>query len=82
MTLFLYALLCVHPSFAISLKRKRKPFALLLLSNRCIVTINILWLFLSVPWVGLQLVIVVLPHHTHLHFGANFYWSKNGYYTY
>ena len=49
--LFCYALLCVHSSFAISLKRKRKLVALLLLSNICIVTINVLWLFLTVPWV-------------------------------
>ena len=34
--LFCYALLCVHSSFAIILKRKRKLVALLLLSYRCI----------------------------------------------
>ena len=39
--LFCYALLCVHSSFAIILKRKRKLVALLLLSCRCIVTINV-----------------------------------------
>ena len=65
MYLFCYALLCVHSSFAIILKRKRKLVALLLLSYRCIVTINVLWLFLTVPWVGLQYVIVVFPDHTH-----------------
>ena len=43
--------------------------ALLLLSCRCIVTINDLWIFLTVPWVGLQCVIVVfLTDHTHLLF--------------
>ena len=26
----------------------------------------VLWLFLTVPWVGLQCVIVVFPDHTHL----------------
>ena len=35
---FWYALLCVHPNFAIILKRKRKLVALLLLSYRYIVT--------------------------------------------
>ena len=65
--LFCYALLCVHYSFSIILKRKRKLVALLLLlSYRCIVTINILWLFLMVLWVCLQYVIVVFPGHTHL----------------
>ena len=66
--LLCYALRCVHSSFAIILKRKRKLVALLLLSYRCIVTINVLWLFLTVPWVGLQYVIVVFPDHTHLLF--------------
>ena len=66
LSLFCYALLCVHSSFPIILKRNRKLVASLLLSYRCIVTINILWLFLMVPWVGLQYVIVAFPDHTHL----------------
>ena len=65
---FCYALLCVHSSFEIILKRKRKLVALLLLSYRCIVTINVLCLFLTVQWVGLQYVIVVFHDHTHLLF--------------
>ena len=68
LSLFCYALLCVHSSFAIILKRKRKLVALLLLSYRWIITINVLWLFLAVTWVGLQRVIVVFPDHTHLLF--------------
>ena len=63
-----YALLCVQSSFAIILKRKRKLVALLLMSYRCIVTINVLLLFLAVLWVGVQCVIVVFPDHTHLLF--------------
>ena len=39
LSLFCYALLCVNSSFAITLKRKRKLVALLLLSYRCIVTL-------------------------------------------
>ena len=39
--------------------------ALQVLSYRSIVTINVLWLFLTVPWVGLQCVIVVFPDHTY-----------------
>ena len=62
-----YALLCIHSSFAIILEMKKKLVALLLLSYRCIVTVNVLWSFLTAPWVGLQCVIVVFPHHdTHL----------------
>ena len=59
LSLFCYALLCVHSSFTIISKRKRKLVALLLLSYRCIVTVNVLWLFLTVPLVDLQYEIVV-----------------------
>ena len=71
LSLFYYALLCVHSSFAIMLKRKRerKLVALLLLSYRYFVAINVLRLFFTVPWVGLQFVIVVFPDHNHLLFG-------------
>ena len=70
LSLFCITLFCVLFSFAIIMKRKRKLVALLLLSCRCIVTIKVLWLFLKVPWVGLQYVIVVFPDHTHLLFYA------------
>ena len=66
--LAIYALLLVHSSFPIILKRKKKLVALLLLSYIFIVTINVLWLFLTVPWVGLQCVIVVFSYHTHFRF--------------
>ena len=69
LTLFCYALLCNHSSFAIILERKRKLVALLLLSYGCLVTVNVLWLFLTMPWVGLQYVIVVFPGHNHLFLG-------------
>ena len=64
LSLLCYALLCVHSSFAIILKRNRKLAALLLLSYRCIVTLNIMWLFLTVAWIGLHYAIVVFPDHT------------------
>ena len=40
--------------------------ALLSLSSWCLVIV--VWLFLAVPWVCLQFVIVVFPDHTHLLF--------------
>ena len=61
-------LLCVLSSFAILLKRMRELVALLVLSYGCLVTVNVLWLFLTVSWVGMQCVIVVFPDHTHLLF--------------
>ena len=42
LSLFCYALLCVHSSFAIVLKRMGQLDALLLLSYRCLVTVNVL----------------------------------------
>ena len=33
---------------------------------------NVPWLFLTMPWAGLQCVVVVFPDHTHL----LFFWSK------
>ena len=66
LSLFWYALICFHFSFAIILKRKRKLVTLLLLSNMCIVTINVLLLYLTVSLVGLQYVLLVFPDHTHL----------------
>ena len=68
LSFFCYALLCVHSNFAIILKRKRKLVAWLLLSYRCIVSINVLRLFLTVSLVCLQYVIVVFPDHTNLLF--------------
>ena len=68
LSLFCYALLCVHSSFAIILKRKRKLGALLLLTCRRILTINVLYLFFTVLVFGLQCVIVVFPDHIHLFF--------------
>ena len=70
LTLFYYALLCVLSSFAITLKRKRELVDLLSLSYGCHDTVNVLWLFLTVPWVRLQCVIVVFPDYTHLLFGG------------
>ena len=63
----------VHSSFAIILKRKRTLVALLLLSYRCLVTVNDVWLFLVVPRVGLHCVIVEFPDHTHSFFKGEWY---------
>ena len=64
--MFCCKLLYVPPCFAIILMGKREPVALLNLSSRCLVIV--VWLFLAVPWVCLQFVIVVFPDHTHLLF--------------
>ena len=38
----------------------------------CLVIVIVLWLFATVPWVGLQCVIVVFPDHTLLIFDLSF----------
>ena len=63
-SMFCYALLYVHSSFAVVLMEKRELVALLSLSSWFLVIV--VWLFLAVPWGCLQLVIVLTPHHTHL----------------
>ena len=50
-------------------KRNMAKPVLLLLSFGCLAAVHVPWLFLAVPWVGLQFVIVVFPDHVHLRFG-------------
>ena len=63
-TLFCYAVLSILTIFAIIWMSYREMVALRWLFW-CIVTIIVLWLFLTVPWVDLQCVLVVFPGHTH-----------------
>ena len=63
-SLFSYSLLCVLPSFAIFLTRKRELVAVVLLSFRCLVTVNVLLHLLTVPWAGLQCVIKLFCDQT------------------
>ena len=70
LSLFCYALLCVHSTvlcYHLEEEEKAGCFAIIVLLKYF--TINILWFFLMVPWVGLQCVIVVFPDHSHLLFG-------------
>ena len=61
--MFCCTLLYVPSSFGIILMGKRELVALLSLSSCCLAIV--VWLFLAVPWVCLQFVIVVFPDHTH-----------------
>ena len=51
-----------------SLLRKRKSW---ILYNYCVVAVRVLCLFLTVPWVSMQSVIVVFPRHARLLFIYN-----------
>ena len=64
--MFCCTLLYVSSGFASILMGKRELIALLSLSPWCLVIV--VWLFLAVPLVCLQFVIVVFPDHTHLLF--------------
>ena len=46
--------------------RERELVALFWLSYWCLVTVSVLWVFLTVPWVGLQGVIMIFSDHAHL----------------
>ena len=65
-SMFCCLLLNVHSSFAIILMGKRELVALLSSSFWC--QVIVVWLFLVVPWVCLQFVIVLFTDHTHLLF--------------
>ena len=68
-SMFCCTLLYVHSSFAVNLMAKSELVVLLSLSSWCL-EIN-MWLFLTVPCVCLQFVIVVFPDHNHLLFFTN-----------
>ena len=65
-SMFCCMLRYVTSSFAINLIGKKELVALLSMSSWCLVIV--VWLFLTVPWVCLQFVVVVFPEHTHLKF--------------
>ena len=65
--MFASVLLCITlcPFYVCNrLEEEENAVDLLLLSDRCLVNVNVLQLFIAVRWVGLQLVIVVSPGHT------------------
>ena len=47
------------------LEEEEKAGCFAIISYRCIVTINVMWLFLTVRCVGLQYVIGAFPDHAH-----------------
>ena len=56
------SILVLQPS---SRRRERWLLCYYCLTDVLLLLINVLWLFLVVPWVGLQCVIVVFLDHTH-----------------
>ena len=64
-SIFCCALFCLISCFAIIMMGK---IVLVALSSWWLVIVIVLWLFLTVPWIGLQCVIVVFYDHTLLLF--------------
>ena len=65
LSLLCYAVLCVRSRFCDHLEEEEKSGCFAILYYRCTVTINVLWLFLTLSRVGLQCVIVIFPDYTH-----------------
>ena len=68
-SMFCCALLCVHSSFALISTVKRELVAFLCLSSWGLMIVE--WLFLKIPRVCLQFVIVVVPDNAHLIFSMS-----------
>ena len=69
LSVFVFVLLCITLStvlFCNHLEEEKKAGCFSSIVLQIIVTINVMWLLLTVSWVGLQCVIVVFPDHTHL----------------
>ena len=75
-SMFLYVIY-IHSSFATIFMGKRELVALLSLSFWCLVIV--VWLFLAVPCVCLQVMVVVFPGHTHYFILLNF--TQHGIYN-
>ena len=64
-SVFVFVLVCITLCpFSCSDHLEEEDFDLL--SHPCLAILYVLWLFLMVPWVGLQCVIVVFSDHTRL----------------
>ena len=66
LVLVLLCILSFISIFAIILTKNRELIAFFQLSSVCLVTVRVMSLFLAVPLVGLQCVIVVFPDHGNL----------------
>ena len=68
-TVFVFVLLCITLCplyFCNHLEEEERVDCFAFIVFCSLVTVNFLWLFLTVLWVGLQCVIVVFPDHAHL----------------
>ena len=65
-SVFVFVLVCITLCpFSCSNHLEEEDYVFFL-SHPCLVVLYVLWLFLAVPWVGLQCVMVVFTDHTRL----------------
>ena len=57
---------CVSYQFCNHLAEEERTGCFTLIASWCLVTVNVLWFSLAMPWVGLQCVILVFPGHTQI----------------
>ena len=70
LSLPLFVCFCLWSLFCYVKQNVLSSFAIILLRNRGLycncLTVSVLWLFLTVPWVGLRCVMVVFPGQAYL----------------
>ena len=72
--MFVFVLVCITLcsfKFCNHLNEEERAGCLAFIVFGCLDTVSVLWLFLTVPWVGLQFVIVVFPDYTHYFFNVS-----------
>ena len=51
--------------FCNHLDEEERAVCFSLVFSWCLVTVTVMWLFLTMPWIGLRCVIAAFPDHTH-----------------
>ena len=65
LSLFCYALFCAHSSFCNHLEEEEKAGCFAINVLQVYSYYNVLWLFLTMSWVGQKCVNVIFPDRTH-----------------
>ena len=71
-TVFVLVLLCIIlcPFYFSNHLEGEKTSCFVFIAVHCLVNVNVLWLFITDPWAGLQCVFMVFSDHTHLLFAC------------
>ena len=70
-SVFVFVLLYIVPFLVLqSSVQEESVSCFAFIASQSLVTVHVLWLFLTVPWVALRCVIVVFLDHTHFLFAV------------